>query len=1197
MRCFLFIELTYEHCFDEISGKLLRINPVFLPDQVVLPLPGAVSHVGVSCDGLTVSVVVRLDQFLSCLLYDTRALLKSPTTKPLSRTELNTTSSAVPLTGLVWNPALPNMFCTSWLDGSLALYTVTAAGETDCLSLPPATGVRALDWSPRGKQLVVIKQNCELVQYKPDLSVPKYPKLQEMKKIPGPEKAGLEGVSVCWLSTHEFLVGVREGENLSCWLVTGSKAGPVTHTDYDDPCYSTGGAGGSYHCHHISDWGVVAVASSTSIELGVLGLSVPPPGYTQWTLEDDGRAEIPLHKNEECYPVGIAMDLTAAQPTPVGESFGPASPLLYLLSSSGLLCPYYCVNSKPGAPVLTCSREAFPEGERQGSVTLPTVQPVQPVITQPPQPPPVAAVAPAIPALTAASKPLAFSPTTSTPVQDKAKTLQFSFLSESKPVALASKAEVTAPPVQSKETAASEKALKGQGVNKTLFGSDDSPATAFPLSKSSSGSSQDSNPVSDVTNSKINAAIDEEYEAFEAELEKLRKNLKNLKCVVGSEEDKVTICSGVEQCSKFCRDILETTECQNSEIFALRASTLETFSWLEEAVARDRSGVEHKYQQLLRARPLDPRSARMMDKLRSQLFYCEQQVEEVGTVLDSQWEDHVTKLKRNLKGERSNVLEELSSAVVNNHKILDRQEDKVEDLQLRMRTLQARYPLTMGGAGRSPVKSKAETELDKLAASLREKSKLSPSTKSPAPAQKTVSTPRTKLNLNVTSPVAALSPQLDRSIREALDNRPLTVIKPQPRESPSKTSSAALLEKLKQSAPLISPEKTKSKQVVYEPISPVSPEKNEKFTSSLPAFGSSISTGSSVSKPTGFPPSKPGVGFVTAPAISQPVPSVPIAISSNASLRFGFSSTPATLSAVTSSSLTPSAKPAQPSGFSFSGFAPPATSKAPALSSGPSAFAPTKTTAMTSVSSSQASSTQTSGSNPPSSLTTSKISAFTASVPSSLTSSTAHQTTTATDEKAKSGTSTPASQGFAFSGEPKQSAMPSTQLPLFGASAQKTTVSVPNTSTLPFSSSTPSSVFGIGAGNKTVSSTTTTSASAGVFGQSKPSEGSTTTTASSSVFGGISSSASNSSVFGIGGANKTITTKDVPPTASSAGSSASPSPFATSSAPNKSIFGSTTVTTAGSAFAPSVQSSSSSGTTVTTTAAAGPTCNQRVCWS
>ena len=140
-----------------------------------------------------------------------------------------------------------------------------------------------------------------------------------------------------------------------------------------------------------------------------------------------------------------------------------------------------------------------------------------------------------------------------------------------------------------------------------MFGSDQPPVSAFPLSKSSSSSSQDSNPVSEVTNSKINAAIDEEFEAFETELAKLRKNLKNMKSFVGSDEDKVTICSGVEQASKFCRDIIETTECQNTEIFSLRSSTLETFSWLEDAVARDKSGVEHKYQQLLRARPLDPR--------------------------------------------------------------------------------------------------------------------------------------------------------------------------------------------------------------------------------------------------------------------------------------------------------------------------------------------------------------------------------------------------------------------------------------------------------------------------------------------------------------------------------------------------------------------------------------------------------------
>ena len=65
------------------------------------------------------------------------------------------------------------MFCVTWEDGSLALYSVKADGSTDCLTLPSAAGVVAMAWSPKGKQLVVVKKNKDLVQYKPDLSVAK----------------------------------------------------------------------------------------------------------------------------------------------------------------------------------------------------------------------------------------------------------------------------------------------------------------------------------------------------------------------------------------------------------------------------------------------------------------------------------------------------------------------------------------------------------------------------------------------------------------------------------------------------------------------------------------------------------------------------------------------------------------------------------------------------------------------------------------------------------------------------------------------------------------------------------------------------------------------------------------------------------------------------------------------------------------
>ena len=75
--------------------------------QLVVPLPGPVLHVGVSCDGLTASVVVSgCGQFPALLLYDTRGLLAAPPDKPLSVTPLNTAAASCSITGVRWNPAL-----------------------------------------------------------------------------------------------------------------------------------------------------------------------------------------------------------------------------------------------------------------------------------------------------------------------------------------------------------------------------------------------------------------------------------------------------------------------------------------------------------------------------------------------------------------------------------------------------------------------------------------------------------------------------------------------------------------------------------------------------------------------------------------------------------------------------------------------------------------------------------------------------------------------------------------------------------------------------------------------------------------------------------------------------------------------------------------------------------------------------------
>ena len=541
-------------------------------DEVVtVQLPGPLLLLGCSCDGRTVSLVVQLGQFPACLLYCTAALLAGHTA-PLSNTTLNTSSSA--LASLAWNPALPDMFTLTFADGSLALYTVTETGSTDCLTLQEA-GAAGLAWSPKGKQLVVVRASGELVQYKPDLTVAKYPKLKEMKRIPGPGRAGLAAVSVAWLSTYEFMVGMQEeGGGPGLWLVRGSKAGDTQHTNYEDICYSTGEGGTAYTSLSIPEWGLTVVGSSTSLELGVMWQEQAGAQPVQWILEDNARAELPLDSsNQERYPVGLTVDFTAAGPRrEAGDTEDspapPAAPLLLILSSDGLLCPFYCVNTKPGAASLSCQAEALPGKERPGTVNLPA--PTAVVAT--PTPPP--AVLP---------------PTAATP-----------------PAATDSLQQLLGKKEASPNVGGGDVGKNPSGFGSATSSKEPSPALSLP-----STASKESTPVSDTT-IKLNVAIQEEMAAFEAELNELRGTLGNLNTFIGTNEDKVNICKRTENCSKFTKDMIDTTQCQNTEIFSLRSSTLETFSWLEEARARESSNSDTKFVQLLRARPLDPRAARRL---------------------------------------------------------------------------------------------------------------------------------------------------------------------------------------------------------------------------------------------------------------------------------------------------------------------------------------------------------------------------------------------------------------------------------------------------------------------------------------------------------------------------------------------------------------------------------------------------------
>ena len=162
-------EESGEHSTFSNHREVARRGKTAAPNLKVRQLkPSQVQGVGASCDGLTVSVVYLPPACTSptLLLYDTRGLLLPSPDSPFASHVLNTSSSLV--TGVHWNPTIAATFCVTFADGALAMYTLGVAsgnvGGANCDTLPPATGVVAISWSPKGKQMVAVKKDGSLTQ-------------------------------------------------------------------------------------------------------------------------------------------------------------------------------------------------------------------------------------------------------------------------------------------------------------------------------------------------------------------------------------------------------------------------------------------------------------------------------------------------------------------------------------------------------------------------------------------------------------------------------------------------------------------------------------------------------------------------------------------------------------------------------------------------------------------------------------------------------------------------------------------------------------------------------------------------------------------------------------------------------------------------------------------------------------------------
>lgn len=575
------------------------------------------------------------------------------------------------MTDIRWNPTIPTMLCTVTSDCTIGSFQL----RVDENSVPKISILSKMSnelqalcaaWSPKGKQVAVGCKNGDIVQLKPDT-------LKIARTIAGPSPPIGEVINILWISNYQFCAAYLNSERHTNVLIIDAPKGEInaTFTCYEDITYGFPDAEGEgsilrYYFEHVPEWGLIIAGSSTSSEIAVLGTTDGGANWNQWQLVDSGRAQLPLMRTTEIYPLGLAVDKSPINKLPwsTDSTLPHPVPILHILGTSGQLCSFHMVNLTPNCPVINIHPTEI--------ITAPT-------LSQPTSSTEISFTINAAVTSTPRSK-------QSEITSERLKSVPMTnIFGDSLKAAGFFQQPVEQPVIQPKsqeEKVASFAPTKPVVPKEIPVQESTKTETKIVVVDKEASLPQVMEQKASIDDSIRLRAYLQEQALFEKELRN-RLELQVWEC--GTDEERKRLGETSAVIEQFLRDLRDTTNSLSSDIAYSKALLLQSFAWVEETKSKNAATVD------ITGRNCSDNSK--IADLQRCYYYTQTQLNQVSKILDLEWSEHKAQERSKMKIPSSEYI--YQNLLVHN-KIIAKEKEKLEQISRQWKSLNRPFLYTTG---------------------------------------------------------------------------------------------------------------------------------------------------------------------------------------------------------------------------------------------------------------------------------------------------------------------------------------------------------------------------------------------------------------------------------------------------------------------------------------------------------------------